>query len=54
MLQQPQKWVHDKRDLRTNDLILVIDENMPRGKMASCLHCEHLSWTNVSKLLKLK
>ena len=31
-LQQRQKWVHDKRYLRTNDLVLVIDENMPRGK----------------------
>ena len=31
-LQQRQKWVRYKRDLRTNHLVLVIHENMPRGK----------------------
>jgi len=32
MLQKRQKWVRDKRDLHINEIVLVIDENMPRGK----------------------
>ena len=31
-LQQRQKWVREKGNLKVNDLVLLVDENSPRGR----------------------
>ena len=31
-LQQRQKWVREKGNLKVNDLVLIVDENSPRGR----------------------
>ena len=31
-LQQRQKWVREKGNLKVNDLVLLVDENYPRGR----------------------
>ncbi len=32
MLQERQKWVRKRRNLKVNDLVLVVDKNTPRGR----------------------
>ena len=32
VLQQRQKWIFQKRDLHVNDLVLLVDECLPRGR----------------------
>ena len=32
MLQERQKWIPERRNLEVNDLVLVVDKNIPRGR----------------------
>ena len=32
MLQERQKWIRERRNLKINDLVLVVDKNIPRGR----------------------
>ena len=32
MLQERQKWIGERRNLEVDDLVLVVDKNIPRGR----------------------
>ena len=32
MLQERQKWIRERRNLKVNDLVLVVDKTIPRGR----------------------
>ena len=40
MLQERQKWNHPRRNLTLDDLVLVVEENVPRGQWPLARVCQ--------------